>query len=107
MKLRLILPVLVASLIVVVDSPAQQTARHTVTHEDVFLMKRVSSPVLSPDGRWAVFSVTEPSYVTSNQISDLWIVSTDGRGPTRRLTNTKGGESGVEWSPDGTRIAFA
>jgi dipeptidyl aminopeptidase/acylaminoacyl peptidase len=70
-------------------------------------MKRVGAPVLSPDGRWAVFPVTEPSYVTSNQTSDLWIVSTDGRGAPRRLTNTKGGESGVEWSPDGTRIAFS
>ena len=38
---------------------AQQ--RHTITHEDVFLMKRISSPAISPDGRWVVFTVTEPS----------------------------------------------
>lgn len=87
---------------------AQQTsARHTITHEDVFLMKRVGGPTLSPDGRWTVFSVTEPSYVESSQVSDLWIVPTDGSSPPRRLTNTKGGESGIEWSPDGRKIAFS
>jgi Tol biopolymer transport system component len=69
-------------------------------------MKRVGAPVVSPDGRWAVFSVTEPSYVESNQASDLWIVPTDGSSAPRRITNTKGGESGVDWSPDGRRIAF-
>src|SRR6476661_6782905 len=82
-------------------------ARHTITHEDIFLMKRVGGPVLSPDGRWAVFPVTEPSYVEASQVSDLWIVPTDGSAPPRRLTNTKGGEGGVEWSPDGRRIAFS
>ena len=85
----------------------QSPARHTITHEDVFLMKRVSAPVVSPDGRWTVFSVTDPAYVEANQTNDLWIVPTDGSAAPRKLTNTKGGESGVEWSPDGRRIAFS
>jgi dipeptidyl aminopeptidase/acylaminoacyl peptidase len=103
------LPVIVASMIVAVLGQAQPAApaRHTITHEDVFLMKRLGAPVLSPDGRWAVFPVTEPSYVEANQVSDLWIVPTDGTSPPRRLTNTKGGEGGVEWSPDGRKIAFS
>ncbi|MGB0514380.1 MAG: hypothetical protein ACPGJE_06030, partial [Wenzhouxiangellaceae bacterium] len=33
-----------------------------VTHEEVWLMKRLGAPVVSPDGRLAVVSVTEPSY---------------------------------------------
>ena len=48
---------------------AQQ--RHTITHEDVFLMKRIGGPAISPDGRWIVFSVTEPSYTEGEQVSDL------------------------------------
>ena len=80
--------------------------RHTVTHEDLFLMKRVGSPVLSPDGRWVVFSVTEPSYTPAEQSSDLWIVAADGAGEPRRLTASRAGESGVAWSPDSRRIAF-
>ena len=69
-------------------------------------MKRVGAPTLSPDGRWAVFSVTEPSYAEASQVSDLWLVATDGSAAPRRLTNTKSGESSVEWSPDGRKIAF-
>src|SRR3989449_2518759 len=84
---------------------AQQ--RHTITHEDVFLMKRLSSPAISPDGRWVVFTVTEPSYTEGEQVSDLWLVPTDGSAGPRRLTNTKAGESGVDWSPDSRRIAFS
>jgi len=86
---------------------AQQTGRHTITHEDVFLMKRVGAPALSPDGRWIVFSVTEPSYTEGDQVSDLWLVPTDGSAEPRRLTNTKGGESNVDWSPDNRRIVFS
>ena len=88
-------------------APLAAQQRHTITHEDVFLMKRIGSPAISPDGRWVVFSVTEPSYTEGDQISDLWLVPTDGSAEPRRLTNTKGGESGVAWSPDSKRIAFS
>jgi hypothetical protein len=62
-----------------------------ITHEDLWLMKRVGSPSVSPDGRWAVFAVTEPAYDEKAQVSDLWIVATaadrDGTLPApRRLT---------------------
>src|SRR5437867_13198462 len=88
-------------------SPLTAQQRHTITHEDVFLMKRISAPAISPDGRWIVFSVSEPSYTEGEQVTDLWLVPTDGSAQPRRLTNTKGGESGVEWSPDSRRIAFS
>ena len=106
-KLRLMVLLVGAVSFSTASSSAQiAPARHTITHEDIFLMKRVGAPVLSPDGRWAVFSVTDPSYVEANQVSDLWLVPSDGSTAPRRLTNTKGGESGVEWSPDGRKIAF-
>ncbi|OGT96362.1 MAG: hypothetical protein A3I79_05730 [Gemmatimonadetes bacterium RIFCSPLOWO2_02_FULL_71_11] len=86
---------------------AQQPTRHAITHEDVWLMKRIGAPVVSPDGRWAVFSVTEPSYTDAETSSDLWIVPTDGGAEPRRLTATRGLESGAGWSPDSRRIAFS
>lgn len=82
-------------------------AKRPITHEDVWLMKRVGAPVASPDGKWAVFSVREPSYDPKQEVSDLWIVPVDGSQPARRLTSTKGGEGDVVWSPDSTRIAFS
>lgn len=69
-------------------------------------MKRVGAPVVSPDGKWAVFSVNQPSYDPKEQTSDLWMVATDGQSPPRKLTQTKTPEANVQWSPDGRRIAF-
>jgi dipeptidyl aminopeptidase/acylaminoacyl peptidase len=96
------------SLVFPVSAFAQSNSR-PITHEDLWLMKRVGAPSVSPDGRWAVFSVTDTAYNEKDQISDLWIVATDesGKGAPRRLTGTAGGESSVEWSPDGTRLVFS
>src|SRR6185295_8504477 len=76
-------------------------------HEAMWMMKRVGPPNPSPDGRWVVFSLVEPSYDEKEQVSDLWIVPADGSAKPRRLTFTKGGESGVAWSSDSRRIAFS
>jgi dipeptidyl aminopeptidase/acylaminoacyl peptidase len=86
---------------------AEVAAKHTITHEDVWLMKRVGAPVPSPDGRWAVFSVTEPAYDAKDQWSDLWIKSLTDDTASRRLTYSKGAEGGVDWSPDSRRIVFS
>ncbi|MEY4377135.1 MAG: hypothetical protein RJB26_1685, partial [Pseudomonadota bacterium] len=82
------------------------TAKRIPTHEDIWLLKRVGAPVVSPDGQWAAFSVTEPAY-DDKQSSDLWLVRTDGTQPPRRLTSTRAGESGVTWSADSRRLAFS
>ena len=78
-----------------------------ITHEAMWLMKRVGAPSPSPDGKWVVFSLVEPAYDEKDQISDLWIVPADGSAKPRRLTFTKSGESGVSWSPDSQRLAFS
>jgi dipeptidyl aminopeptidase/acylaminoacyl peptidase len=84
-----------------------RAAGRPISHEAMWLMKRVSAPVPSPDGRLVVFSVTEPAYDDREQVSDLWLVETSGSGAPRRLTSTKGAESGAAWSPDGRRLAFS
>jgi dipeptidyl aminopeptidase/acylaminoacyl peptidase len=86
---------------------ATAAAPRAITHEDVWLMKRVGAPVLSPDGTRVVFSVTDPAYDLKEQASDLWLVATDGTSPPYRLTHSRGAESGATWSPDGSRLAFS
>ncbi|HUP46392.1 MAG TPA: S9 family peptidase [Thermoanaerobaculia bacterium] len=86
---------------------ATLSAKEPITHESMFLMDRVAAPAVSPDGRWVVFSVTDPSYDEKEQTSDLWLAPADASAKPRRITSTKGGESGATWSPDSRRVAFS
>lgn len=106
----------IASMVLLLTSPSTQSAtqsvtqaaeRRSITHEDIWLMTRVGAPTVSPDGKLAVFAVTEPAYNNDQQVSDLWLVTTDGKTPPRRLTQTRAPESGMSWSSDSKRIAFS
>ncbi len=95
----------VLALFTAVSALAQ--TKQPLTHELMWKMKRVGAPVVSPDGRWVVFPVIEPSYDDKEQLNDLWLVPADGSAKARRVTFSKASESGVTWSPDSRRIAFS
>src|SRR4051794_26722828 len=85
---------------------ARAETKRAPLHEDIWLMKRVGAPVVSPDGRWIVVNVVEPAYDENAQLSDLWLIDTSALNSSRRLTSTRRPESGVTWSPDSHRIIF-
>jgi Tol biopolymer transport system component len=87
--------------------PLSAAAKQPLTHETMWLMKRVGAPVISPDGRWALFSVVEPSYDEKEQSTDLWLVPADGSAAPHQITFSKAAESEPAWSPDSRRIAFS
>jgi len=101
------LSMLVCILLLAAPLAAQDAQLRPVSHQDVWLMKRLSGPAVSPNGRLAVVAVTEPAYEQDEEVSDLWLITVDGSAPPRRLTATPEGESGVDWRPDGGAIAFS
>ena len=70
---RLLLALSVAAL------PAQTQTKHPITAQDLWAFQRVGAPVLSPDGKTAVFAVTEWSIAKSKSTSSLWLVDVAGR----------------------------
>ena len=83
------------------------TAKTPITHESMWLMKRVGAPVPSPNGEWVVFSVTSPAYDEKDQTVDLWLARADASSRPRQITFTKNGETNPTWSPDSQRIYFS
>jgi Tol biopolymer transport system component len=59
----------------------------------------VSSPTVSPDGRWVAY------YRVLSGQRDIWIVSLAGGRPIQ-FTDDKAADFHPAWSPDGTQLAF-
>lgn len=76
-----------------------------MTLEDLFTLKSVSDPQLSPDGRWVAYVVTEVDLKAGESNSDIWLVPAAG-GEAIKLTTSKKSDNSPRWSPDGKRIAF-
>jgi dipeptidyl aminopeptidase/acylaminoacyl peptidase len=96
-----------AAFLLLVGTTIHTQTKKPLTHESMIMMKRVGTPEISPDAKWVVFSLTEPSYVEKDVVTDLWIVPADGSAQPRRLTFGKGSESGYKWSPDSKLLAFS
>lgn len=95
-----------AFLIALAAAPAApQTARRHVDVDDLFNLRTVSGPVMSPDGAWVAYTVTYADSTRDKRETNLWMTSWDGA-TTIQLTHTLGSESHPEWSPDGRYLSF-
>jgi dipeptidyl aminopeptidase/acylaminoacyl peptidase len=80
--------------------------KHPITPQDLWAMKRVGSPALSPDGRTAVVTVQEWSIEKNKSTTSLWLVDVSGNTAPRRLTTASVNDGPGVWSQDGKRVAF-
>jgi dipeptidyl aminopeptidase/acylaminoacyl peptidase len=96
------LPLIAAPIADAADSAA---ARRPLKVDDLFDLKTVSDPQVSPDGGWVAFSVRSIDAAKDMSDTDLWMAPLAG-GAAVRLTTSPKGESDPRWSPDGTTLAF-
>ena len=73
--------------------------------DDIFSLKSVGDPRISPDGAWIAYTVTTLDRKEDNSDTDLYMVAASGGAPVR-LTSSKKPENAPRWSPDGRYLAF-
>ena len=76
-----------------------------LSFDDILRLRKAGDPVVSPDGRWAVFPLTRPDREENRNHVDLWRVPLAGGEPERLTTDGKG-NADPAFSPDGTLLAF-
>ncbi len=93
-------------LIALAFTVSAQNTRHPLTIDDLFNIRNVSDPQVSPDGMWVAYVVGKVDTKADKSGSDIWMVSFDGK-TDRQLTFTIGeSESSPKWSPDGKYLSF-
>jgi acylaminoacyl-peptidase len=73
--------------------------------EDIFQLRTVADPQISPDGKRIVYVVNFAEPQADTRYSSLWTINFDGTG-NRPVTSGKYHDSSPQWSPDGTQVAF-
>ena len=92
--------------------------KHPFTFEDMMKLKRVGDPQVSPDGKWAIFSVVDVDLAANTKTPHIWIVrvgadassaperSSAGSSAAERILIADQDADRPRWAPDGKRFAF-
>ena len=84
---------------------AAQAAKKPFAIADLYRLKTVADPQISPDGTKIAFVVTESDLAKGKTNSDLYLMNADGSG-LRRLTTSDKPDDHPRWSPDGKSLLF-
>ena len=72
---------------------------------DIYSVKSVHDPEVSPDGKWVTYVVTCPDSTEDEYDDNIWMTATDGSGAVQ-LTYSDEDEKKPMWSPDNRWISF-
>lgn len=104
MKLRnLLLSVCLLSLLI--TAAKSQPEKRPLKLDDLFRIKNVSNPQLSPDGHWVAYVVSTTDIKGDKSDTNIWLVSFDGK-THRQVTYSADNENSPQWSPDGKYLSF-
>lgn len=99
--------VLAVALIAIAFCPVPLAAqtKHTPTIDESLSLHRASSAMISPDGRFVAYRVTETNWKNNEFVSQIWLVNLT-TGARFQLTRGKHSPGAAEWSPDSRWLAF-
>ena len=80
--------------------------RPPFTVEDLVVLKRISDPQVSPDGRYLAFVQRETDLAANKSHSSLWLMALAEGARPQQLTDAGGGDSSPRWAPDSRTLYF-
>lgn len=83
---------------------AEEKGRRPMTTDDALNMVRVGRGLMSPDGKWVLFSKSELDWKKNKRKTKYYMISADG-GETFQYIGEAGGNS-FQFSPDGKFLSF-
>ncbi len=84
---------------------ALEGSRGPFTVEDLMVLKRISDPQVSPDGRYLVFVQRETDLAANRSRSTLWLMAVAANAHPQLLIDA-GGDSSPRWGPDSRTLYF-
>ena len=100
-----LLHLLIFLVVFVCSSFAQNNTKRSLIPTDVYKIKSIGDPQISPDGKWVAYVLSAVDTGKDKRNSDIWMISWDGK-ENLQMTNTEDGESSPRWSPDGKYLSF-
>jgi len=86
-------------------SGSEIVKKRPISLDDLVRLQRVGSPVVSPDGEWVAYTVSQVDPKEDKTETHLWMVKWDGS-VRLQLTYGKDDASSPRFSPDGRYISF-
>ena len=90
-------------LLMATPTSAQET--RTLEIDDLFHLRSVGSPKISPDGQWVAYTVSTADLEEDDSTTRLWMIPREGGDPLPMTLEGKS-VSSPAWSPDGRWLSF-
>src|SRR5258707_9301148 len=84
---------------------SQESAKHSITFDDMMKLHRIAEPQVSRDGKWVAYMVSTPDMEANRGVSNISIVPTADRAAMQ--LSPSGHDSSPAWSPVGKTLVFS
>lgn len=79
-------------------------APHAFNVRDLVMLNRVGDPQLSPDGRYAAYTIRRTDYAANKGVTSIYVLDLDGKSAPRKIVDKA---SSPRWAADGSLYYLA